>query len=86
MRGAVLHHQIDVRYVDTASGNICGDQHLELLLAELVDGDITLVLGDISVKHLSPVHVRGFRTKAGCQKRGKGNDEKIPVETTTDVA
>ena len=49
---AVLDDEVDVGHVDTASRDVGSHQNLELLLAELVDGDVALVLGDVSVQHL----------------------------------
>lgn len=55
-RRAVLNDQVDVRHIDTTSGNISSHQNLETLGAECLDGLVTLVLGDVSVKHLSNIN------------------------------
>lgn len=49
---AVLNDQVDIGHIDTASGDVGCHEHLELLLAELVDSDVALVLGDVSVQNL----------------------------------
>lgn len=52
-RRAVLHDKVDIGHIDTASGNIRRNQNLESLCAERLDGQVTLVLGDVSVEYLS---------------------------------
>ena len=74
---AVLHDQVDVGHVDTASCDVRGDEDLKLLFAELVDGDVALVLGDVPVQHLQQDNKTTGYTKRihRCEKR-KGRAEK----------
>ena len=46
-----LDDQVDTRDVKTASSNVCGHQNAKLLLLKALQGDFSLVLGDVTMHH-----------------------------------
>jgi hypothetical protein len=53
LRRLDLDHQVDVGDVEAAGCDVGGDQDGELALLESLEGDLTLVLGDVTVHHLN---------------------------------
>lgn len=51
--GLQLDNQVDVGDVETARGDISGDQNAEFAFFEALHGDFTLVLGNVSVHDLN---------------------------------
>jgi len=47
-----LNDKVDRGDVQTARGNIGGDEHVELLLLESLEGNLSLVLSDVAVHDL----------------------------------
>ena len=44
-----LHDKVDAGDIEATSSNISGDQNVELLFLEALEGDFTLVLGDVTM-------------------------------------
>jgi len=48
-----LDDKVDIRDVEAARGNICGDEDSEFALLEALHGNLTLVLGDVTMHDLN---------------------------------
>lgn len=44
-----LHDKVDAWDIEATSSNISGDQNVKLLFLEALEGDFTLVLGDVTM-------------------------------------
>ena len=52
LRQPVLHHHVDARDVDPARGDVGGDEHGEVAVAELAQRVLALRLRDVAVEGL----------------------------------
>ena len=52
LRGLHLNDEVDIGDIKSSRGDICGDKDIELALFEALKGNLTLVLGDITVHDL----------------------------------
>lgn len=50
--GSQLHNEVDMRDIKSSSGHIGGNHTFELSISESLEGDLSLLLGDVSVKDL----------------------------------
>ncbi len=65
--GVVIDHQADAIHIESASGDVGGDQHIHLSLLEPLDRPLPQGLGHITVEHRAghAFGIEGFRHRHG---------------------
>ena len=82
LRGLHLNDQVNVGYVKSSRGNICGDKDIKFALFKALEGNLTLVLCDITVHDLDIfLYLVGQNQGVGISL-GLGKDNCLPCGPT----